>query len=247
MTIIIKKLTHFKLLLYILLMSFSSCAIAQEPEFYGSMDFSLADASTPYATKSHKQGTTIESYATIGIKGGYDISAQRRIIYKLSVSLSNPSVENEKSPLKAHNTYLGIDDPLGTILVGRNNTVFKNSEGNVDVFNGTNADINNLVAGQSRTGDSIWYFSPRFGDVLEFSSTYLMTDNNQHDVEHPQAQYAITSTLGDKNFRKQNYYFFYRLQQRYIECRRLSRRCAITSRRIHLRNFISTYQKLARK
>lgn len=209
MTIIIRKLTPLNTLLYFLVTLFCSHAVAQDPQLYGSMDFSLANATTPYATKSHKQGSTIESYATIGLKGGYDISEQSRIIYKLSVHLSNPSVENEKSPLKAHNTYLGIEDTLGTILVGRNNTVFKNSEGNVDVFNGSNADINNLVAGQSRTADSIWYFSPRFADLIEVSSTYLMTDNqsSQKNQDKAQTQYALTSSLGDKNFRKQHYYF----------------------------------------
>ncbi|WP_299003921.1 porin [uncultured Shewanella sp.] len=218
MTTIIRKLTYPANLLCFLMAFVSLHTLAEEPQFYGSMDFSLANATTQYGTKNHKKGTSIESYVTIGMKGSYDISDQRHIIYKLSVSVSNPSLEGNKDPIKAHNTYLGIEDTLGTVLVGRNNTVFKNSEGDADVFNGTNADMNNLVAGQSRTADSIWYFSPRFADRLEFSSTYLMTDNHtsnddQNDEtskshsKNGQTQYAITTTYGDKNFRKQPYYF----------------------------------------
>ncbi|WP_298772873.1 porin [uncultured Shewanella sp.] len=218
MTTIIRKLAHLTTLLCIFITFISFKPFAKEPQLFGSMDFSLANATTDYATKNHKKGTSIESYVTIGMKGSYDITEQRHIIYKLSVSLSNPSVEGDKDPIKAHNTYLGIEDTLGTVLVGRNNTVFKNSEGSADVFNGTNADINNLVAGQSRTADSIWYFSPRFADRFEFSSTYLMTDNhtsndsqnNEKSKRHSnngQTQYAITTTYGDKNFRKQPYYF----------------------------------------
>ena len=49
----------------------------------------------------------------------------------------------------------------GTVLVGRNDTVFKQAEGGVDIFGNTNADIDRLISGQTRSADGMWYYSPK--------------------------------------------------------------------------------------
>jgi hypothetical protein len=46
------------------------------------------------------------------------------------------------------------------VLFGRNDTRFKASEGKFDLFNKTVGDIGQILAGQSRLGDTVTYTSP---------------------------------------------------------------------------------------
>ncbi|MGL4473710.1 MAG: porin, partial [Shewanella sp.] len=104
---------------------------------------------------------------------------------------------------KARNTFLGLKTDYGTALVGRNDTVFKQAEGGVDLFGNTNADMDRLVAGQTRSADGIWYYSPKIADLITLNATYLVADN-QADTRD--TQYALSATLGDSALKAQNYY-----------------------------------------
>ncbi|MCL1067443.1 porin [Shewanella olleyana] len=182
-------------------------ALADGPNFYGRLDLAVTNSDLGVTTQEGKEGTVFENnFSHLGVKGSEKITDAVEVLYQMEFQVENTSSSSDV--FKARNTYLGIKTNFGTVLVGRNDTVFKQSEGGVDVFGNTNADIDRLVAGQTRSADGIWYYSPKIADLLTLNATYLMEDNytDADDNESYEDQYALSATIGDKKLKAQNYY-----------------------------------------
>ncbi|MCG9712509.1 porin [Shewanella insulae] len=176
-------------------------ALADGPNFYGRLDLTVTNSDTGLTTREGKDGTVLENnFSHLGVKGTEKIADGIEVIYQMEFQVENTSTNSDV--FKARNTYLGLKSAAGTILVGRNDTVFKQSEGGIDLFGNSNADIDRLVGAQTRSADGIWYYSPKIADLLTINATYLMEDNQASD----DSQYAASATLGDKKFKAQNYY-----------------------------------------
>ncbi|MCF1457225.1 MAG: porin, partial [Shewanella sp.] len=179
----------------------SASALAAGPDFYGRLDLSVTNADNGYTTQNGKDGTVIENnFSLLGVKGTQNIADGFDVIYQMEFQVENTT--NSGDTFKARNTFLGLKTNAGTVLAGRNDTVFKQSEGGFDLFGNSNADIDRLVAGQTRSGDGVWYYSPKIADLLTVNATYLMADN----YETNKAQYAVSATIGDKKLKAQNFY-----------------------------------------
>ncbi|WP_028765612.1 porin [Shewanella fidelis] len=187
-------------------------ALADGPSFYGRLDLAVtnSDQSTTLQGGTNgaevgESGTYLENnFSHVGVKGSESLTSNIDVIYQMEFQVENTSGSGDV--FKARNTFLGLKSQFGTVLAGRNDTVFKQAEGGIDVFGNTNADIDRLVAGQTRASDGIWYYSPKIADLVTLNATYLMTDNNQGAGTDSDAQYALSATLGDKKFKAQNYY-----------------------------------------
>lgn len=183
-------------------------ALAEGPSFYGRFDLGLtaSDASTTLQG-STKGGTIGESgaylennFSWLGVKGSEKVADGVDIVYQMEFGVDNTN--NTGNTFSARNTFLGFKTVAGTVLAGRNDTVFKQSEGNIDLFGNTNADIDRLVSAQSRTGDGVWYFSPKIADLITLNANYLFDDN----YGTTETMYAASATVGDRAFKEQNYY-----------------------------------------
>ncbi|UJF22730.1 porin [Shewanella sp. OMA3-2] len=186
----------------------SFAALADGPDFYGRLDLSLTNSDTGATLQSGTNGVTVgksgtyleNNFSLVGVKGSEKISNAVEILYQMEFQVENTSGSGDT--FKARNTFLGIKTSAGSVLVGRNDTVFKQAEGNVDLFGNSNADIDRLISGQIRSADGIWYYSPVIADLITLNATYLMEDNQASD----DSQYALSATIGDKGLTKQNYY-----------------------------------------
>ncbi|WP_282110778.1 porin [Shewanella algicola] len=183
----------------------SFATLAEGPSFYGRLDLSVTSSDEGLTSREAKDGTVLENnFSHLGVKGSQKISDGFDVLYKMEFQVENTSSEGDV--FKARNTYLGLKTNAGTVLVGRNDSVFKQAEGGVDLFGNSNADIDRLVGAQSRVADAIWYYSPKIADLVTLNATYLMTDNNQDDVTDADDQFALSATIGDKKLKAQNYY-----------------------------------------
>ena len=197
----------------VLTMSSLSVMAAESPSIYGRLDLSVTHSelsSTVYSGTSGvnvgESGTYLENNSSnIGVKGKSSLNDDINIIYKMEFGVNNTSnrANDSSKVFSARNSYLGVETAYGTLLVGRNDTVFKTAEGKVDIFGTTNADINQLVAGQTRSADGLWYYSPKLFGLIDFNATYLMQDNYDAD----DSLYALSTTIGDKELKKSHYYF----------------------------------------
>ena len=183
-------------------------ALADGPSFYGRLDLSVTNTDTGATVQSGTNGVTAgesgtyleNNFSNVGVKGSEKITDGLEVVYQMEFQVENTSAKGDV--FKARNTFLGVKGSAGTVLVGRNDTVFKQSEGGVDLFGNTNADIDRLVGGQTRSADGVWYYSPKIADLITLNATYLMEDNQKSD----DSQYALSATLGDKSLKAQNYY-----------------------------------------
>ncbi|MBT1444216.1 porin [Shewanella sp. JM162201] len=183
-------------------------ALAEGPQFYGRIDLAVTNTDASSTVQGGTSGATVgesgtyfeNNFSNVGVKGSENIAAGFDVVYQLEFQVENTS--NSGDTFKPRNSYLGIKTNAGTFLVGRNDTVFKQAEGGIDLFGNTNADIDRMLAAQTRSADGLWYHSPEIADVLTFNAHYLMEDNQGGD----ESQYGLSVTAGDKGLKKHNYY-----------------------------------------
>ncbi|PIW59665.1 porin [Shewanella sp. CG12_big_fil_rev_8_21_14_0_65_47_15] len=186
-------------------------ALAEGPSFYGRLELAVTNTETGATLQGGtngvdlgESGTYLENnFSLLGVKGTEKIADGFEAIYQMEFQVENTSGTGDV--FKARNTYLGLKTNAGTVLVGRNDTVFKQAEGNVDLFGNTNADIDRLVSAQTRSADGVWYYSPKIAGLVTLNATYLFDDNDT-TAKTSESLYALSATLGDKGFKDQNYY-----------------------------------------
>ncbi|GLS82403.1 porin [Paraferrimonas haliotis] len=187
--------------------SFSS--MAQDPTFYGRLDVSVANSSNGYGTMSSNDngqgGTVLENNASmIGVKGAQNIADNLDIVYKVEVGANG---FNNSNPFSARATWIGLKTAAGTAIIGREDSVFKASEGKVDAFGNGNSDIDKLLPGQGRESDVINYYSPKIADLVSVNASYVLTDSlGGGKYAESDNAYAANITFGDKGMKAQPFY-----------------------------------------
>ncbi|MGI2118196.1 porin [Shewanella oncorhynchi] len=191
-------------------------ALAEGPSFYGRLELALTHTDTGATLQSgtngleanyadeNNAGTYLENnFSLLGVKGSEKIADGFDVIYQMEFQVENTSGAGDV--FKARNTFLGLKTNAGTMLVGRNDSVFKQAEGAVDIFGNTNADIDRLVSAQTRTADGAWYYSPKIAGLVTLNANYQFDDNDT-TAKTSESLYALSATLGDSKFKEQNYY-----------------------------------------
>ncbi|ABI70364.1 porin [Shewanella frigidimarina] len=192
----------------------SFATLAEGPSFYGRLDLAVSNSDQGATTQNRKEGTVLENnFSNLGVKGSEKFANGIELLYQMEFQVENTTQTEGKNGsdevvFKARNTFLGLKSDAGTVLVGRNDTVFKQSEGGIDLFGNFNADIDRMIGGQLRKADGLWYYSPVIGGLVTLNATYLMEDNYTDDAgkESYDDQYALSATLGDKGLKAHPYY-----------------------------------------
>lgn len=193
-------------------------ALAEDPNFYGRLDLAVTHTDNSSTLQAGTNGANVgesgtyleNNFSYLGVKGSEAIADGFDVIYQMEFQVENTSGSGDV--FKARNTFLGLKTDMGTVLVGRNDTVFKQTEGGVDIFGNTNADIDRLVGGQVRGEDAIWYYSPKIAGLVTLNATYSIDDNQAkkdedgYYIHNDEALYALSATIGDKGLKAQNYY-----------------------------------------
>ncbi|PKH90928.1 MULTISPECIES: porin [unclassified Pseudoalteromonas] len=197
------KTTHTCILFlsYGCLATFSHTSFAAEYAVYGKAEVQIASTDTGIMRYA-EEGTQIEApYSRIGIKGDHKLNEYLSAVFKYEVQVKGFEEDDTQEPFTARNTYLGLKGAFGEVVVGRNDTRFKYSEGKLDNFNETQADMAQVIAGQDRLGDTITYTS-NYWHNTQFSFTYAPKDDNKDD----KAGFAATLIYGDRNLKSTSYY-----------------------------------------
>ncbi|WP_199519181.1 porin, partial [Psychrobacter sp. bablab_jr012] len=137
----------------------------------------------------------------IGIKGSHKLTESLKAVFKYEVQVKGFEHDDTNEPFSARNTYLGLAGDFGEVVVGRNDTRFKYSEGKLDGFNETQADIAQLIPGQDRIGDTITYSSKTYAGA-SLALTYAPKDDSSND----ESGFAATVIYGDRALKSANYY-----------------------------------------
>ncbi|MBR9729271.1 porin [Shewanella intestini] len=198
------KKTLLSMTIFGLLSATSYNALADSPQIYGRFDMALTHSENGVTTQNQKSGTILENnFSRLGIHGSEAITDNIELLYRAEFEVDSATNEGSSEVFKARSTYLGVKSDLGTLIVGRNDTVMKSSKGTAEAFALTNAAYNRMIAGQDRKADGVTYYSPKIADLVSVNATYLMDDNYEDSDEQ---QYAVSIVAGDKKMKKQSFY-----------------------------------------
>ncbi|QSX34127.1 porin [Shewanella avicenniae] len=188
-------------------------ALADGPSFYGRLDLMVTNTDAGYTVQGStnnvtqgESGTYLENnFSWLGVKGTEKISDGVEVVYQMEYGVENTSSRGNQ--FTSRNTYLGAKTVAGTALFGRNDTVFKQSEGGIDLFGNTNADMDRMLPAQTRSADVISYYSPKIAGLFAVNATYLFDDNNNTAGKGDGgSQYAVSAVFGDKALKQEMFY-----------------------------------------
>ncbi|WP_339722772.1 porin [uncultured Paraglaciecola sp.] len=173
----------------------SAASFADPITLYGRVNVSVQSTD-----EGEGQVTELKSNnSRLGVKGKLDLENDLEVLYVAEWRVDFTD-ESGSDNFSARNQYVGLRGGFGTVLLGRNDTVLKQTQGNIDQFNHYEADIKALWQGENRMGDSITYFSPKFNGVT-FGASYIAQDEvTGHDAQ----SYSIA--YGDKNLKNSRWY-----------------------------------------
>ncbi len=153
--------------------SMALAATAQaESQFYGKMNVAVGYVDAGDLAPTPGQYFKLQDNASrLGIKGSDDLGTSK-VIYQAEFGLP---VDN--GGLTGRDTYLGLEyGDLGTVKMGYMDTPLKKSQGKFDLFNDV-IDMNNIIYGENRMGNSVNYTTPKMGAV-EASVSVILPDQD---------------------------------------------------------------------
>jgi len=171
-----------------------SVMASEQATIYGKLNVTVQSDDT---TESK---TDIKSNASrVGIKGGLKINDDLKAIYKMEWQV-DVSDEKGADNFTSRNQWVGLQGDFGSVMLGRNDTALKQSQGKVDLFSDLNSDIKQLFSGENRMGDSLTYVSPKFSD-FRFIGTFVAEDGNSDKNGS-----SLTLMYGDSKLKKSSLY-----------------------------------------
>ncbi|CCQ10178.1 putative outer membrane porin [Pseudoalteromonas luteoviolacea B = ATCC 29581] len=186
------KFTKSALLLAILA-GVSGSAVANV-DVYG-----RANVSVQSSDEGEGSTTEIKSNASrFGVKGSEKLDNGLEVIYKMEFQVD--VADDEGDNIKARNQYVGLKGGFGEVVVGRNDTAFKQSQGKLDLFNDLEGDIKRLFKGENRLGDTVSYKSMDLNG-FRFLATYIAKDTSDG-----KSGVSTAVTYGDSGLKNSNVY-----------------------------------------
>jgi predicted porin len=155
-----------------LLSSLSLSAFAANVDIYGKANLSLQSSD-----EGEGSFTEVKSNASrIGLKGTHDLGDGLTVIYQVEFQVDLDGDSEKGDSITDRNQYIGLSGSFGEVLLGKNDTMLKQSQGKVDLFNDLNGDIKSLWKGENRMADTVSYKSPKFND-FQVGVTYIAEDS----------------------------------------------------------------------
>ena len=164
-------------------------------DLYGKVNLSIQSSDDGTDSKTELKSNS----SRFGLKGKEKLESGLTLVYQYEFQVDVSDESGEKN-LKSRTQYIGLKGDFGEVLLGRNDTMLKKSQGKFDVFSDYEADIKNLGwKGENRMSDSITYKTPKFNGV-QFGVSYILDEDNDD------AATSISATYGDSALKKGKYY-----------------------------------------
>jgi predicted porin len=180
------------------------CSIVSLPTFAATIElpnvdiYGRADVSVQSSDEGDGNFTEVKSNASrIGFKGTEKLNDDLEVVFKAEFQVD---IDGDGDVFKARNQYIGLKGGFGEVLLGKNDTMLKKSQGKVDLFSDLNGDIKHLWKGENRMADTISYKSPKFSDI-SVGVTYIAED--EVDAEDG---ISVAVFYGDKKLKKSKIY-----------------------------------------
>ncbi len=173
-------------------------------DFYGKLDVQAlyADANL---LRYADEGWQIEApFSRLGFKADQALTDDLKLIAVYEWQVNGLDDNNKGHRLGSRNTYFGIaSNSYGELTFGKSDSRFKKSEGKIDLFNETLADMAQLAPGQDRLENIVSYQSPKLG-LWQWSASYQTGASDE-----TAGGYDWSLSYGDAAFKQAPYYLAY--------------------------------------
>ncbi|MCL1126045.1 porin [Shewanella surugensis] len=149
---------------------------------------------------SETSNTIQSNQSRLGVKGGYQITDSLQAFYTIEYKVDTSSDSSDN--FTARNQFVGLRGDFGSLAVGRNETIFKRSEGKVDQFNDLDGDIDRLFKGQNRMAQTATYLTPDMNG-FRIGATYVA---DAEAKQYGENGYSVAAFYGDKALKKTMFY-----------------------------------------
>lgn len=173
----------------------SLLCIASLPVVANPIDiYGRADVSVQSSDDGEGGFTEIKSNASrIGFKGTHELSPGLDVLFKAEFEVD---IDGDGDTFKHRNQYIGLRGKFGEVLLGKNDSMLKQSQGKADLFSDYNGDIKHLWVGENRLSDTLSYKTPKYMG-LQLGATYVAED----EVDGDDA-FSLAVFYGDKKLKK---------------------------------------------
>ncbi len=132
------------------------------PYVYGRIDLSVNSTELGQGDRTIN---TNSNASRLGVQNTHDLKDGLSVFYRLEYEV-NPDERlrsSDRGMLRQRNSVVGLKGGFGKVFFGVHDTPMKKAELKVDLFSDYHlADIDEVLAGQDRTSDTISYVSPEF-------------------------------------------------------------------------------------
>jgi predicted porin len=180
------------------------CSIIAAPTFAANVAlpnveiYGRADVSLQSSDEGDGNFSEIQSNASrIGFKGTQKLNDDLEVVYKAEFQVD---LDGDGDVFKARNQYIGLKGAFGEVLLGKNDSMLKQSQGKTDLFSDLEGDIKNLWKGENRLSDTLTYKSPKFSG-FQLGLTYQAED----EVDGEDGL-SIAALYGDKKLKKSDFF-----------------------------------------
>ncbi len=173
-------------------------------DFYGKIDLQALYADADLLRYADK-GWQIEApFSRLGIKADQALTDDLKLIAVYEWQVNGLDDSNKGHRFGSRNTYVGVaSKTYGELIFGKNDSKFKKSEGKIDLFNETLADMAQLTPGQDRLENIVSYQSPKLG-LWQWSATYQTGASDE-----TAGGYDWSLSYGDAAFKQAPFYLAY--------------------------------------
>ncbi|HEX2140527.1 MAG TPA: porin [Woeseiaceae bacterium] len=134
---------------------------AAEVDVYGRLNVTLQDAE-----EAGQSVVELQSNASrVGVKGEEELGKGLSAIYQFEWEV-DPDGQSGDDNFSARNQFVGLTGAFGTVKVGRHDTALKEAQGDFDLFNDLEGDINDTFLGENRLENYLGYTTPEFADAF---------------------------------------------------------------------------------
>ena len=160
-----KKILNTNSFTFILLAMFSYQANA-DINFYGKINVSLEDVDSKTSDETEFKNNA----SRVGVKGSYNLSSGLKLSFQIEEEIDPTDLRADGDKVfKERNTFVAASGDFGKLYAGTHDTVFKQSQLKIDLFNDTRADIKYILRGENRMDSFIGYTSPDLIDGLNLT------------------------------------------------------------------------------
>lgn len=135
--------------------------VAAEVDVYGKLNVTLQESDEVSASVVELQSNA----SRVGVKGEEELNKSLTAIYRFEWEV-DPDGQSGDDNFSARNQFVGLTGAFGTVKVGRHDTALKEAQGDFDLFNDLEGDINDTFLGENRLANYVGYTTPELADAF---------------------------------------------------------------------------------